>query len=117
MKRRDFLMHTVAAATGFSAFPLLTPGFSQPDLRGGGARKMVIIVGAGLAGLSAAYELTQAAHRVTALQARTRSGGRVHTLRDGRGWGAGRHLVLQAWADGFFAPTRRAARGKNPFRG
>jgi len=42
----------------------------------------VIVIGAGLAGLSSAYELTQAGHEVTVLEARTRSGGRVWTLRD-----------------------------------
>jgi monoamine oxidase len=46
------------------------------------ARKKVIVIGAGLAGLSAAFELTQTGHDVTILEARTRSGGRVFTLRD-----------------------------------
>lgn len=51
-------------------------------LRRTGKVKKIIIIGAGLAGLSAAYELTQASHDVTILEARSRPGGRVHTLRD-----------------------------------
>src|SRR5829696_288437 len=35
-----------------------------------------------MAGLVAAYELSKLGHDVTVLEARTRPGGRVHTLRD-----------------------------------
>ena len=52
-------------------------------VRAAGPAKKVLIVGAGLAGLSAAYELVQAGHQVTVLDARSRPGGRVLTLRDG----------------------------------
>ncbi|MFT4626545.1 MAG: monoamine oxidase [Myxococcota bacterium] len=42
----------------------------------------VVMLGAGMAGLVAAYELKRAGHRVTLLEARHRSGGRIYTLRD-----------------------------------
>lgn len=47
-----------------------------------GAPKKVVVIGAGLAGLAAAYELTQAGHDATVLEAQMRPGGRVDTLRN-----------------------------------
>ena len=44
--------------------------------------KSVIIIGAGMAGLSAAHELNKAGWAVTVLEARSRVGGRVHTVRE-----------------------------------
>jgi monoamine oxidase len=44
-------------------------------------RPRVIVIGAGLAGLAAAWELTQAGAEVTVLEARQVPGGRVRTLR------------------------------------
>ncbi|HJS19757.1 MAG TPA: FAD-dependent oxidoreductase [Anaerolineales bacterium] len=41
----------------------------------------VTVIGAGLAGLAAAYELHRAAWKVTVLEARSRVGGRVYSLR------------------------------------
>ena len=47
-----------------------------------GPAKKELILGAGMAGLVAAYELSKSGHDVTVLEARTRPGGRVHTLRE-----------------------------------
>src|SRR5215208_7440233 len=43
--------------------------------------RTVTVIGAGLAGLSAAYDLHQAGWKVTVLEARERVGGRVYSLR------------------------------------
>jgi monoamine oxidase len=83
MRRRDFLKQTTVVAAALSATPLHVFSFGHAGLHRRDVRKKVLIVGAGLAGLSAAYELTRVGHDVTVLEAQARPGGRVHTLRDG----------------------------------
>jgi monoamine oxidase len=82
LNRRQFLQSSVLAAAGVSLLPANSIGRSLIDLRGPVAPKRVLILGAGLAGMVAGYELSQLGHAVTILEARMRPGGRVHTLRE-----------------------------------
>jgi monoamine oxidase len=68
------------AGTGF-AWPTANRGASSIFFTKSPSKK-VVILGAGMAGLVAGYELTQLGHDVTILEARKRPGGRVHTLHD-----------------------------------
>lgn len=42
----------------------------------------ILVIGAGAAGLMAAYKLAQKGKKVTVLEARDRTGGRIHTIKD-----------------------------------
>ena len=72
--RRYFLSRTILGSA--CATPLAMA------LQSGGPPKNVLVAGAGLAGLSAAYELLQAGHQVRMIEAQNRPGGRVLTLRE-----------------------------------
>ncbi|HEV8306232.1 MAG TPA: flavin monoamine oxidase family protein [Methylomirabilota bacterium] len=61
--------------------PLLEVARSGLPRRDGPPRK-VVIVGAGMAGLVAAWELRRAGHTPVVLEARARVGGRIYTLRE-----------------------------------
>jgi monoamine oxidase len=65
----------LATPTAYAAPPALKPA--------SGKGKRVAILGAGIAGLTAAYCLSKAGYQCTILEARARSGGRVWTIRGG----------------------------------
>ena len=90
LTRRD-LLNRIAAAGGASlvydamtGLGLLEAQTRAPfDLQGQVDGVRVVVIGAGLAGLTAAYELGKLGYRVQVLEARARPGGRVHTVRRG----------------------------------
>jgi monoamine oxidase len=79
LSRRAFLAH---AGTALAAPALAACGRAGSRRAPPGERTRVVVIGAGLAGLAAAHELTRAGVEVRVLEARSRPGGRVHTLRD-----------------------------------
>ncbi|TZG27361.1 flavin monoamine oxidase family protein [Sphingomonas montanisoli] len=56
---------------------------APPKLEGKPKKNKVLVLGAGNAGLAAAYELTQAGYQVTVVEARSFAGGRAQTARKG----------------------------------
>jgi monoamine oxidase len=73
--RRRFLRNAGLALGGVAL------GACGDALGPDGSPKRVVVIGAGLAGLVAAYELAGLGHEVTVVEARDRVGGRVLTLR------------------------------------
>jgi monoamine oxidase len=91
LKRRDLLrligitagsaaMYQAMSGLGFAAE---SPYAGPIDLRGAPRGASVIILGAGMAGMTAAYELRNAGYQVQVLEYNARAGGRNWTLRGG----------------------------------
>src|SRR2546421_12471892 len=80
LNRRQFLKRGALAAAAVSVLP--AKSFGSSLIHVSGPPKRVLVLGAGLAGMVAGYELSQLGHKVTILEARMRPGGRVHTLRE-----------------------------------
>jgi len=90
MSRRMFLERlggvggTALLMAGMSALGFgIESAMAAPPTLGGGSGKKVVILGAGVAGLTSAYELSKAGYEVTVLEARSFAGGRCQTARKG----------------------------------
>ena len=90
LTRRDFLRRAAAAGgaslvyEGMTGLGLLAaPAQTRFDLAGRVSGVRVLILGAGLTGLTVGYELGKAGYDCRVLEARARPGGRVFTVRRG----------------------------------
>lgn len=90
LTRRNFIERLAAvggaslAYEGMVGVGLLEAAQSAPfALRGDGKGVKIAIVGAGLSGMTVAYELGKLGYACTILEARPRPGGRAHTIRRG----------------------------------
>ena len=86
--RRDFIKKSILLSLGASYIiscedndMLYSDTESDSSDESNNNNKKVIIIGAGISGLVAGYELTIAGHNVTILESRDRIGGRVLTIR------------------------------------
>jgi monoamine oxidase len=86
MNRREFLLKSLISLAGMTMISCEDSPEEKEDspgkLKSNQPPKSIIIIGAGLSGLVAGFELKQAGHEVIILEARDRVGGRVLTVRD-----------------------------------
>ncbi|HEX5170025.1 MAG TPA: flavin monoamine oxidase family protein [Cyclobacteriaceae bacterium] len=88
LSRREFIMKSSLFA-GITYPAMMAMGMlkSAPvhafDLPGSGDGKHIVILGAGLAGMASAYELSKLGYRCTILESRKRTGGRLWSVKKG----------------------------------
>lgn len=113
MKRREFLRTAVLGGVGLGlakpGLPTLAKLTRKPD--------SVLILGAGISGLTAALTLQDQGVPVTILEARSRVGGRIHThtldpesgltVELGAEWIGASHSLIQSLCERFQLPLQR----------
>jgi monoamine oxidase len=80
VERRRFIKNALMGAAWLASSGGVGLAGRRDGLRLTGKPQNVVVLGGGLAGLAAAYELKKAGHSVTVLEARRWPGGRVRTL-------------------------------------
>jgi monoamine oxidase len=85
LEKLSMLGGTALMTVGMDAlgFSTASAAVAPPQLTGGGKGKKVIVIGTGVAGMTSAYELSNAGYQVTLLEGRNRVGGRSFTARHG----------------------------------
>ena len=111
IRRREFLKLASLAAGGVLLRDVPAWALLQHRVETSDHHMRVAILGGGLAGLAAGWELKRSGHDVVILEAQTHPGGRVHTIREGLSddmyaeAGAGRipntHTVTREWVKYF----------------
>jgi monoamine oxidase len=96
--RRRFLQGLSMTAGALGAAAVLPRTLVGATRSAAGSPRRVLVLGAGLSGLAAAWEQTERGHDVTVLEARPHAGGRVMTLRE-------------PFADGLYAEAGAVAFG------
>jgi len=92
--RRELLRASAIAAAGLALSPGAAVLAENP-------KKKVVVLGAGLAGLAAAWELKQSGQDVVVVEAQRRAGGRVLTLRDGFPAGLSAEAGAMSFSDSY----------------
>jgi len=80
--RRQFIKELSLSAVALGLAPRIATAARRGDIKLAGQPQNVVVLGGGLAGLAAGFELKKAGHNVTILEARKFPGGRVQTIRD-----------------------------------